>query len=246
MRPHLLPAKPVFFVTPIDGRSAATNSDRDGSAKTCFPALELLKWLGLAAMLVDHVARFVFNSPSSLSEHIGTFAFPFFAVALTAGLAQRNLSRYLCRRFYVGIVLAQLLWIPVVGIFPVNVLATLFLGVLVYEVERAHGPIPALALFLGSLFVEFGPFGVLMVYALRWSFHRLELSPILLALIAAIFLTPWNSGSPLAPVAVGMAYLVVLSPFGLPRCRGIFYYAYILQWPLLWLAGALVASSASF
>lgn len=144
-------------------------------------ALDLLKWLALLAMLLDHL-RYIGYSADWLYVP-GRLAFPWFCLAMAANLARTGPSaepwRYLGWLLLFGAVseIPYRLFIPTPS--TLNVLPTLTLGLLV-----AHGwQNPALAarcLAVGALLLAalcssrlmFGFFGVLLPLAMLLVFKR--------------------------------------------------------------------------
>lgn len=206
-------------------------------------SIELIKWLGLAAMLTDHVGRFALGIDSPLAETVGAFAFPLFAVALAAALSDAPVTGWVHRKLLFWAVLSQLIVLLVREPLPLNILFTFLLGLAAFQAEREHGFLAFLGILALGVFVEYGPFGVLFIYALRSSFFRRDPLDLVLAGIASLTFTPWNSGVVLAPVALVLGLLLLRSPIGLPRAPGLFYRVYAYQWLFLWLASGLLALS---
>ncbi|WHS60944.1 TraX family protein [Pseudomonas sp. G2-4] len=149
-------------------------SRRDG-------ALDLLKWLGLVAMVLDHL-RYVGFSVDWLYVP-GRLAFPWFCLAMAANLARSEASA--SRWGYLGwlLLFSALSEIPYRMFLPdaatLNVLPTLTLGLLVARswqtpTLEARG-LAAGALLLAALFsaqLMFGFFGVLLPLAMLLVFRR--------------------------------------------------------------------------
>jgi len=149
-------------------------SRRDG-------ALDLLKWLALLSMVLDHL-RYVGYSIDWLYVP-GRLAFPWFCLAMAANLARGGASaapwRYLGWLLLFGAVseIPYRLFIPDPA--TLNVLPTLVLGLLVARgwqasTFEARG-LAAVALLLAVLFssqLMFGFFGVLLPLAMLLVFKR--------------------------------------------------------------------------
>ena len=108
-------------------------------------ALEALKWIGLAAMLGDHVDKALFDDGLAALSEIGRIAFPLFALVFGYNLARPDgdwadtYRRVLRRLLLFGIialpfsVLAFERW----DLLPLNILFTLALGLgLVWCIRR--------------------------------------------------------------------------------------------------------------
>ena len=149
-------------------------SRRDG-------ALDLLKWLALLAMVLDHL-RYVGFSVDWLYVP-GRLAFPWFCLAMAANLARNDTSTASWR--YLGwlLLFSAVSEIPYRLFIPdpvtLNVMPTLVLGLLVVRSWRvptleARG-LAAVALLLAALFssqLMFGFFGVLLPLAMLLVFRR--------------------------------------------------------------------------
>ncbi|MGP6458956.1 TraX family protein [Pseudomonas parakoreensis] len=144
-------------------------------------ALDLLKWLALLSMLLDHL-RYVGISADWLYVP-GRMAFPWFCLAMAANLARAGAQKTEWR--YLG----WLLLFSVVSEIPyrlyipdpdtLNVMPTLALGLLVVRGWQDRTLLSRLlgvgALLLAALFSQwlmFGMFGVLLPLALLWVIRR--------------------------------------------------------------------------
>ena len=149
-------------------------SRRDG-------ALDLLKWLALLSMLLDHL-RYVGISADWLYVP-GRLAFPWFCLAMAANLARvgpvRTEWRYLCRLLLFSLLseIPYRLYVPDPD--TLNVMPTLALGLLVARGWQDRAPLSRLlgvgALLVAGFFPQwlmFGLFGVLLPLALLMVFRR--------------------------------------------------------------------------
>jgi hypothetical protein len=206
--------------------------------------VELLKWVGLYAMLLDHTARYLISAvpgeafPSWLGD-LGRLAFPCFAIALAVGSDGLVGVRFngLIRRLVLWGVIAQVAGSFIrVGDYA-NVLFTLALGLLLYRQLERIGPVwkraawSALILLAGT-FVEFRHPGVLFVAVCCWWAARPSMAR-LVAVVAASLLLAGVNGSLWATPAVLAAVWLLEVPWIIPRVRGMFYWVYAAQWPLL-------------
>lgn len=163
--------------------------------------LDLVKWLAMAAMVVDHL-RYIplLAGYSSFLLMVGRFAFPFFCLAMAANIIRPNarLNPYVWKilifavlselpyRFYVGAANAECF----------NILPTLLLGLLlcliIFKVW-SHSVQLVLLLLIGTLtlfmngILMYGAIGVLLplsfVITLKYGLKWLWL-PVLVAAIA--------------------------------------------------------------
>ncbi len=155
-------------------------------------ALDLLKWLALLSMILDHL-RYVGFSVDWLYVP-GRLAFPWFCLAMAANLARGGPSAGSWR--YLGwlLLFSAVSEIPYRLFIPdpttLNVMPTLVLGLLVARCWRtptleARG-LAAAALLLAGLFssqLMFGFFGVLLPLATLLVFKRLPLLALLPGLV---------------------------------------------------------------
>lgn len=206
-------------------------------------AIEILKWLGLVAMLTDHIGKWVLGSPVFWTEHVGALAFPLFTVALTAALADHPHTGWVHRKMLFWALAAQVLGMLVRDPVPLNILFTFLLGLLAFQAEREHGFFAFLSFLALGVFVEYGPFGVLFVYGMRAAFFYRQPIYHVLSVISLLTFAPWNSGTHMAIVALPLAWLVISLHPTFPRVRGFFYKVYAFQWLFIWFAAGLVALS---
>lgn len=165
-------------------------SRRDG-------ALDLLKWLALLAMVLDHL-RYVGFSVDWLYVP-GRLAFPWFCLAMAANLARNDTSTASWR--YLGwlLLFSAVSEIPYRLFIPdpttLNVMPTLVLGLLVargWQTPTLEARCQAVtALLLAALFspqLMFGFFGVLLPLAMLLVFKR----PLYMALLPGLICVAAN------------------------------------------------------
>jgi hypothetical protein len=200
-------------------------------------ALEALKWIGLAAMLGDHVDKALFGDRFPGLSDAGRIAFPLFALVFGYNLARtdahwpQTYRRVLVRLLLFGLValpfsvLAFQRW----DLLPLNILFTLALGLGLIWCIRRNDLVAALVapvLFLGGgLLVEFSWPGLLLLVACWACFARPGAAAWLgaLASLALLFLV---NGNHYALLALPVAWAVVRFAPELPRHRWVFYVFY--------------------
>lgn len=146
-------------------------------------ALDLLKWMALLSMVIDHL-RYVGYSVDLLYVP-GRIAFPWFCLAMAANLARASTVTTGGQWRYLGwlLLFSAVSEIPYRMFIPehdtLNVLPTLVLGLLV--ARGWHQPtlqarlLAAVALLLAALFTQklmFGFFGVLLPLTMLLVIHR--------------------------------------------------------------------------
>lgn len=199
--------------------------------------LEALKWIGLAAMLGDHVDKALFDDALPVLSEIGRIAFPLFALVFGYNLARDNprwqdtYRRVLRRLLLFGMlalpfsVLAFERW----DLLPLNILFTLAVGLgLVWCIRRNDLPAALIAsvLFLGGgVLVEFGWPGLLLIVGCWASFARPGPAAWFgaFASLALLYLVNVNF---YALLAAPIAWAVARLDPDLPRRRWLFYVFY--------------------
>lgn len=211
--------------------------------------LEALKWTGLGVMLAEHWHRYVVGELPHWLYLCGRLAFPLFVIALAFGLRRQPRDRLgvTVLRAFAWALAAQVL-LQLVDAPPgrLNVLFTFTLGLsVVASFERLQSQLLR-ALVLGaagaiSLRCEFGPFGVAFVAA-AVALGRAESPPLVawLAVLASLAALAVPNGNAVALAAIPVAYLLWWSRLRVPRLRGVFHWAYALQFPVYAAAGQLL------
>lgn len=144
-------------------------------------AVELLKWIALASMVVDHANAYMFDSASVLAQAFGRLAFPLFGFVLAYNLARSEPPRLAvaAQRLAVAGVVAQPFYALMVGTpWRLNVMFTFLaaLGIiaLVRQAPTTQRYLAAAALFLlGGFVVDFYWYGIAFVVA-AYFFSRLR------------------------------------------------------------------------
>lgn len=199
--------------------------------------LDVLKWVGAIAMVVDHFWLHVLGA-TYYSEAVGSLAFPLFALALGEGCRSQNAASRdrTMLRLLIGAAVAQAALLLVRDVLPVNVILTLALGVALDTAWRKRDAstvaVALVAALVLGLLVEYQHVGVLFVFAvMRWSATRSDAwLCAVVALLASLFPFNGNHYALLAPLVV---VVVSLFPRDAPRARNAFYFVYTLQWPLI-------------
>ena len=210
---------------------------------------ELLKWLAVALMTLDHANRTLWPF-QGWAFTLGRLAFPLFAFLVAYNLTVREVS---ARRYGLPLLaFGALAQFPSMGALdrgplPLNIMFTLFLGVTFLPAvwllrQSMPGWLAAanVTLVWGTLalFVEYGPAGVLLVPA----FGQLLSSPSVVTAALSAFLTlAANLFVPAAFAPLALPLLVWgatrLELESLPRSRWAAYAFYPVHLALLWLLG---------
>lgn len=210
--------------------------------------LDVLKWIGVVAMLVDHYWLYVVASPTWFSEAIGALALPLFAIALGEGVrdqSQESRVRTLERLLLCAALAQGALLMVREELRPLNIVFAIGAGVYVdtafrYPGFRWHTPIALFLAFLLGFATEFGHFGIILVAACCWWSRTRSDYALALGVATLLPLSAFNDGH-WALAAVIVTAVVSLLPRDVPRARNAFYAVYVLQWPLLAAVRYLVA-----
>ncbi|MEQ1772571.1 MAG: TraX family protein [Burkholderiales bacterium] len=212
--------------------------------------IEFVKWIALAAMIVDHVGALLFDQgKSSLAYQIGRLAFPLFAFVLAYKLSIKAVDgsssslRTVKRLFLWALISFVPFYLAVGRLWTPNIFFTLGLGALacwvsISPIGEWHKWLAYLGIFAASFGCDYfapGVFLILSVYVLyRWP--SLQAAAAVVLCCAAIAFLTWSLWALLAiPIAAATHGIRV----NVPRLKWFFYAVY----PLHLLAIALVARS---
>lgn len=200
--------------------------------------IELLKWIAVLTMTVDHVGSMLVPDHQTPFRLVGRVAFPVFAflIAHNFTFSTRSPKQYM---FRIGAfaLLSQPIYIVARGTYQLNILFTFLLGLLFLTmwrcVEDEH-PLHAFVaraffltlLLLLGLAVEYWPPGVLIVPVLCVWLKRGGLA---WATVAAALFVLANAGTWMGTMAAGALFLPALAAQWqgtLRRSNRWFFYAY--------------------
>lgn len=206
-------------------------------------ALEALKWLALAAMLLDHVNKWLYAGRVPLGFELGRLAWPLFAFVLAHHLAQPGalegaLPVRLLRRLLGWGLLATPPFMALAGSwFPLNILFSLAAAtIVVWGLARRDvaGAAAALACFaLAGQVVDYQHPGLAMCVA-AWYFCRAPSAAraaVWACFVAGLVVVNNNFW---ALLALPVAALAAVAEPPLPRLRWVFYAAYPLHLAVIW------------
>jgi hypothetical protein len=198
--------------------------------------LEALKWFAVACMILDHGNRVLTGyTLGPAAELFGRLAFPIFAFVFGYNLARRGVDhrRIASRLFWWG-VLASVVYVPLFGWWPLNVLFTLFAAALIVHVWEDGGywrisqhriwPL----VFVAGLFVDYLWPGVVLVVATYAYVRRPGLTPALFA-AGSLFGIAALVGNLYAFAALPLLAVVTRIDIDLPRSRSAFLWVYVLH-----------------
>ena len=222
------------------------------SAQGVFPthfsaaSLDALKWLAVLLMVIDHINKFVFAEAVPVMFALGRVAMPLFAFVLGCRLAQpESLKNGIYQRVFVRLVvfgvlalvphtvLNKLLW----GWWPVNILFTLAVSVLVAWLLDKGGPtqvIGACLLFLfGGALVEFW-WPALAICLSVWAYFRTPSLVYVAGFVVSLLALYLINGNFWALLALPLIAAARVWRWPLPRMKWFFYAFYPLHFMAIW------------
>lgn len=197
--------------------------------------VEAWKWAALSCMVIEHVLRYGLGKFPLAVFVAGRLVFPLFALALGIGLAgqwRRDKVARLVGKLVLWGTAAAVLRMLVLPTLPLNVLFTFAVGVALFF-AWTNARWSRILLLIASITIgmrlEFGAWGIFAV-ALFCAYGESRRWEHLLAAIACVCFSQMTWVPLLAlPIAAALEFVAD----GLPRWRGGFYWAYVLQWPLI-------------
>ena len=203
--------------------------------------LEFLKWLALAAMTLDHYGKIVDPSVNEPTHAIGHLAYPLFAWVLASRLTGK---KELAAKYLVWLLSFAVLSQPVFVIagktwMQWKIMFTLFFGVVAYlGIDAARNRRVGLAgaqlavAVSGSVFAEYGFFGVMLIPALIYCLQRgqdtalVALAPLSLAANITFPAPHFSSLDWFAALTAPAVYLARVNRISIPCMPKLFFYVY--------------------
>ncbi|PVX23008.1 MAG: fimbrial assembly protein [Candidatus Bathyarchaeum sp.] len=157
---------------------------------------ELLKWIAILTMTVDHVGAFLFPELEFL-RLIGRVAFPLFAYLLILGMeSTRNIQHYFLRLFLFAL-LSQVPFFLAADHGPfesLNIFFTLSFGLLfVYFFKKGSliAFVPVILSFV--LPFDYSIYGITLIGCMYILTKNTKFGAVLLVLLNSLFLIYWNT-----------------------------------------------------
>jgi hypothetical protein len=156
---------------------------------------ELLKWIAIITMTVDHVGAVLYPEVPVL-RFVGRLAFPLFAYLLVLGMeSTRNVRNYFLRLFIFAFI-SQVPFFLAVGYGPfeyLNIFFTLSFGLVFIHFFRKGSLVafvPAVASFV--LPIDYGIYGIAMIGCMYILKENTKFGVASLVLLNVLFLIPFN------------------------------------------------------
>jgi len=191
--------------------------------------LELIKWISIVSMLIDHVGM-IFYPDIDGFRYIGRFAFIGFAflIAYNYRYNTKNKFRYKYRLFIFAIISQPIFQILIPG--EMNILFLLLMGIFtiysIEEIKKGKVISPTFILFGSlevSLFSGYFLFGVLVILFFYYSLEENKYIPFLLLSVALLNFS-------ISYGIVSLAYLILIyflhAPIEIKRVQGFFFYLF--------------------
>jgi hypothetical protein len=203
--------------------------------------IEVLKWVAMAAMVIDHANKIVLGGEFEIMMWIGRLAFPIFAVVLAYHYQfhTRRKSRYFSRLLFFAI-LSQPIYLVAFSIANLNILFTLAMGFVIIwyydyfqtainqgdKLKIAAGLCLVAVIFAVAGNTDYYQCGVMMVpLAVLWLRHNKSIFLMLQFLMLTIsnVLPIYGFSALLSYAIIGLA---ITMPYRIPRLPRYFYYLF--------------------
>jgi hypothetical protein len=207
-------------------------------------SLEALKWIGLLLMTGDHVNKYLLHEASPALYALGRMAMPIFGFVLMVNLTrpgalETGVHLRVMKRLAIFALLATPAFVHLVGRWPLNILATLFLATLmVWLLERGgrtNRCAALIAFLIGGAVVEFW-WPALLCCLGAWAFLRRPSGLRLLLWALATASLAVINGNLAAMAALPLIWGARRIEIPLSRSRWVFYILYPAHLSLIALA----------
>jgi len=156
---------------------------------------ELLKWIAIITMTVDHVGVILYPEFTVL-RFIGRFSFPLFAYLLILGIENtRNIRNYFTRLFIFALI-SQVPFFLAIDYGPfdsLNIFFTLFSGLLFIYFFKKSSVFVLVPVFASLVLpFDYGIYGIAMIGCMYILKENTKFGVFSLVLLNTLFLVPWN------------------------------------------------------
>lgn len=209
-------------------------------------SLGALKWLAVLLMVIDHINKFVLAEAVPIMFALGRVAVPLFVFVLAYNLARPGVlqggayQRVLTRLLAFGALaiapyaaLNALVW----GWWPVNILFTLAVAVLVAGLFDRGGPMAimgaCLVFLFGGALVEFW-WPAIAAFLFVWAYFKQPSVVYIVGFVASLLALYFVNGNFWALMALPVILAARAWRWPLPRMKWFFYGFYPLHFLLIW------------
>ena len=156
---------------------------------------ELLKWIAIITMTVDHVGAILYPEFTVL-RFIGRLSFPLFAYLLILGIENtRNVRNYFIRLFVFALI-SQVPFFLALGFEPfgyLNIFFTLSSGLLFIYFFKKSSVFVFVPVFASLVLpFDYGIYGIAMIGCMYILKENTKFGVVSLVLLNTLFLVPWN------------------------------------------------------
>jgi len=157
---------------------------------------ELLKWIAIITMTVDHVSAVLYPEFDVL-RWIGRLSFPLFAYLLILGMENtRNVNNYFIRLFIFALI-SQVPFFLATSTDPfehLNIFFTLSFGLLFVYFFKKSSALAFIPLFVSFIVpFDYGIYGIAMIGCMYILYENPKFGVVSLVILNALFLVPWNT-----------------------------------------------------
>jgi hypothetical protein len=157
---------------------------------------ELLKWIAIITMTVDHVGAVLYPE-FRLLRFIGRLSFPLFAYLLILGLkSTRNVRNYFIRLFVFALI-SQVPFFLAINYEPfelLNIFFTLSFGLLFVHFFKRGSVLAFVPVFSSFILpFDYGIYGIAMIGCMYILTENTKFGVVSLLLLNVLFLVPFNS-----------------------------------------------------
>lgn len=213
--------------------------------------LELIKWVAVILMTVDHINKYLFNWTVPGCFEVGRLAMPLFAFVLATHMANTRFNQESYERVWRKLAIFGIAATPffialggVKGMLPFNIMFTLLVASLtIYLLKKQHLALACIIFVSTGLFVEFMWFGVAVTIA-AWYCVKSDYSPLgMTVLISAVAALGYINGNQYALAAIPLFYWLSHRQRAIKRIPYFFYAFYPSHLALLLLVRIPMASA---
>jgi len=156
---------------------------------------ELLKWIAIITMTVDHVGVILYPEFTVL-RFIGRFSFPLFAYLLILGMESTRNIRYYFTRLFIFALISQVPFFLALDYGPfdsLNIFFTLSSGLLFVYFFKKSSVFVLVPLFASLVLpFDYGIYGIAVIGCIFILKENTKFGVVSLVLLNTLFLVPWS------------------------------------------------------
>ena len=156
---------------------------------------ELLKWIAIITMTVDHVGVILYPEFTVL-RFIGRFSFPLFAYLLILGIENTRNIRYYFTRLFIFALISQVPFFLALGYGPfdsLNIFFTLSSGLLFIYFFKKSSVFVLVPVFVSLVLpFDYGIYGIVVIGCIFILKENTKFGVFSLVLLNTLFLVPWS------------------------------------------------------